>query len=150
MDDEGCDGISWWAYTSYPVNPGTGILRFNSSTSPIIIKNFNGDFGCQIQERFTIGYLLPVVEINKSYLDFQLFPNPASNEINILLDIKERTDLSYTITDVTGKEVMQGIIGNVGSEFYSIKTENLQSGLYFVNCKINSSQIVTKKIVITK
>lgn len=150
MDDEGCDGISWWAYSSYPVNPGTGILRFNSAYSPIIIKNFNGDFGCQIQERFTVGFYLPVAEVKKSNLDFELFPNPASNEINLLLDIKERTNLNYYITDVTGKEVMRGIIENVGSEFYSIKTENLQSGLYFVNCKINSSQMVTKKIVITK
>ena len=150
MDDEGCDGISWWAYTSYPVNPGTGILKFNSAFTPSTIKNFNGDFGCQIQERFTIGYLLPVTEISKTSLDFQLFPNPASNEINILLDVNERSALVYNITDVTGKEVLHGIIENVGSELYTIPVQNLQSGLYLVNCKVNSSQIITKKIVITK
>ncbi len=150
MDDEGCDGISWWAYTSYPVNPGTGILKFNSAVTPSTIKNFNGDFGCQIQERFTIGYLLPVTEISKTSLDFQLFPNPASNEINILVDVNERSALVYNITDVTGKEVLNGIIENVGSELYTIPIQNLQSGLYLVNCKVNSSKIITKKIVITK
>lgn len=150
MDDDGCDGISWWAYSSYPVNPGTGIIRFNSSITPTVIKNFSGDFGCQIKERFTVGYYLPVNEISKSNLDFQLFPNPASNEFNILLDVKERATLHYTITDLTGKEVLVGAIENVGSDLYTINTQSLQSGLYFVNCKVNSSQIVTKKIVITK
>lgn len=150
MDDEGCDGISWWAYSSYPVNPGNGIIKFNSALTPAVLKTFNGDFGCQIKERFTIGYYLPVSEINKSNLEFQLFPNPASNEINILLEVKERAALNYNITDVSGKIVMEGTIENVGSEFYNISTQNLQSGLYFVNCKVNSSQTVTKKIVITK
>lgn len=150
MDDDGCDGINWWAYSSYPVNPGIGTIRFNSPTSPIVLKNFSGDFGCQFNERFTVGYLLPVTEINKSYLDFQLFPNPANNEINILLDVTERTTLMYNITDVSGKQVMQGKIENVGSEYYTIPTQNLQSGLYFMNCKINDSQVITRKIIIAK
>lgn len=149
MDDDGCDGINWWVYPYYTVNPGIGTIRFQSATSPAILKTFNGDFGCQIQERFTVGFFLPVAEVKKSNFDFQLFPNPAKNTLSLLLDLNELTSLNYTILDVAGKEVQYGSIDNVGSNLYNINLNNLNDGLYFVNCKLKSGETVTEKIVIS-
>ncbi len=149
-DDDGCDGISWWTYQYYTVNPSNGSLKFSSATTPATLKLFNGDFGCQIIERFTVGYALSVHETIDSFFDFQLYPNPANNEISMLLDIEEKQDVSYKITDVSGKQVKQGEFKNTLTNTYIINTNELTNGLYFVICFFNSGKSITKKLVISK
>lgn len=150
MDDSYCDGLSWWVYPNYPTNPGNGILRFSSATTPATFKTFNGDFGCQIIERFTVGYVLNVKESGESNNNFQLFPNPASSNINLLFDVKEYQDVTYNIVDVTGKEVMSGNFSNISSVNYSVNTANLDSGVYFINCKFSKGEVQTKKFIINQ
>lgn len=147
-DDDGCDGIAWWAYQYYNPNPGSGILRFSSATSPAVYKTFSGDYGCQVTERFTVGYFLNVDEKVESESNFQLFPNPASESINLLFDVKEYQDVNYNIVDVSGKEIMKGDLSNISSINYPIATQNLSNGIYFVSCKFSKGGTVTKKIVI--
>jgi hypothetical protein len=144
-DDDDCDGIAWWANSD-----GTGVMKFNSSTSAITLKSFNGDFGCRLTERFTVGYYLNVKETSDLNNNFQLFPNPASSDINLLFDVKEYQDVNYSILDVTGKEVIKGDFSNISSVNYSINTDNLSNGIYFINCKFSKGELITKKFVINK
>jgi len=145
-NDDGCDGISWWANSA----GGTGTLRFSSSTTAQSYKTFNGDFGCQIMERFTVGYLLGVKETVKAVNTFQTFPNPASSVVNLLFDVSDFQDVSYSITDVSGKEVQAGKFAGVSSTIYPINTTELGGGMYFVTCHFAKGDSVTKKIIITK
>lgn len=145
-NDDGCDGISWWANSA----GGTGTLRFSSNTSPQVYKTFNGDFGCQIMERFTVGYVLGVKETAKAVNTFQSFPNPASSEVNLLFDVSDYQDVTYSITDVSGKEVQAGTFANVSSTIYPINTTDLGGGMYFVTCHFAKGDSVTKKIIINK
>ena len=145
-NDDGCDGISWWANSA----GGTGTLRFSSNTSPQVYKTFNGDFGCQIMERFTVGYVLGVKETAKAVNTFLSFPNPASSEVNLLFDVSDYQDVSYSITDVSGKEVQAGKFANVSSTIYPINTTGLGGGMYFVTCHFAKGDSVTKKIIISK
>lgn len=145
-NDDGCDGISWWANSA----AGNGTLRFSSSTSPISYKTFNGDFGCQIMERFTVGYVLAVKENTKAVNTFQTFPNPASATVNLLFDVSEYQDVRYTITDVSGKEVQTGKFMDISSTIYPINTNELTSGMYFVTCHFAKGDSATKKIIINK
>jgi hypothetical protein len=149
-DDDGCDGISWWVYPYYTVNPGTGTLKFSSATSLATLKTFNGDFGCQIIERFTVGYALSVNEISESTVNFQLFPNPSSDAVNMLLDMSTKQDVSYVITDITGKQVYADKLMNISSDIYPINTTHLVSGLYFVTCKFDGGKQLTQKLIINK
>ena len=152
MDDDGCDGISWWAYQYYNPNPGTGILRFNKVGGiPVPLKSFNGDFGCRITERFMTSSLITSVnETNEFKTNFQLYPNPSNSIINLLFDVKEYQDLSYSITDVTGKEVLKGNYDKIGSESYPINTSGLGNGIYFIKCQFSKGGTITQKFVISK
>lgn len=145
-NDDGCDGISWWANSA----GGTGTLRFSSNTSPQSYKTFNGDFGCQIKERFTVGYVLGVKETVNAVNTFQSFPNPASSEVNLLFDVSDYQDVSYSITDVSGKEVQAGKFARVSSTIYPVNTTELNSGMYFLTCHFAKGDSVTKKIIIQK
>ena len=147
-NDDGCDGLSFFA------NPGAGngTLRFSSSTTPIPYKTFNGDFGCQVIERFTVGYILPVKENQTAETrnTFQSYPNPAAATVNLVFDVSQYQDVNYSITDVSGKEVQAGVFNNISSIAYPVNTSNLTSGLYFVTCHFYKGDVVTKIIIITK
>lgn len=145
-NDDGCDGISWWANSG----AGSGTLRFSSNTTPQVYKTFNGDFGCQLMERFTVGYVLGVQDAVKAVNTFQSFPNPASSTVNLLFEVSEYQNVSYSITDVSGKEVKTGKFEQVSSTIYPINTSDLGSGMYFITCHFAKGDTVTKKIMINK
>lgn len=148
MDDDGCDGISWWAYQYYTPDPGTGTLKFNKLSPVIPLKTFNGDFGCQITERFMTSSVVTSIDKTDRVTNFQLFPNPASSSINLSFNINE--NLNYSITDVRGKEVKTGKIDINNSEIYSINVEELVSGMYFMTCKFEKSETIIQKFVVEK
>lgn len=150
MDDDGCDGISWWAYQYYDTNPGTGIIRFTKLGIPVVLKNFNGDFGCQVTERFMTSSAITSIQQNESKVAFQLFPNPASHSINLLFDVTEYQSLDYQIIDITGKECKSGTLNSISSELYKIDTDDLQSGMYFITCKFEKGEPITQKFTIQK
>ncbi|MBK6986347.1 MAG: T9SS type A sorting domain-containing protein [Bacteroidetes bacterium] len=150
MDDDGCDGLSWWAYQYYTVNPGTGVIRFNKISPAIPIKIFNGDFGCQVTERFIVNSTLTSIKKTESITKFMLYPNPASSKINVLFDMDEQQTINYVITDITGKEVKAGTFSNIGSDVYPIEVDNLLSGMYFITCNFEKGGSVTKKFIIEK
>lgn len=151
MDDDGCDGISWWAYQYYTPNPGTGYVRFTAATGlPIPLKNFNGDFGCQITERFTVGYVLDANNPENVKNGLQVFPVPAANTINLLFDLKAFQTIEYTMVDITGKQVLQGSIPNAGSDIYPLNTKELADGIYFVKCRFANGDSAVQKVIIQK
>jgi hypothetical protein len=148
MNDDGCDGVSWWAYQYYTPNPGSGSIRFNKLSPAIPLKNFNGDFGCQITERFIVSSAVTGIEKTESTSKFMLYPNPATSKINVLFDMTELQTINYVITDITGKEVKAGTFSNIGSDIYPIEVDNLLSGMYFMTCKFDKGGVITQKFTI--
>jgi hypothetical protein len=70
-----------------------------------------------------------------------VYPNPATNHINLKTEPKELGD-SYTIYDETGKSVL---FGKIKSENTIIELGNLSSGVYILNVGGNKNQ--TFKVV---
>ncbi len=151
MNDESCDGISWWAYQYYNPNPGNGYIRFTKLGSvPLVLKNFNGDFGCQITERFMTSSVTSVMDYKKLE-QVQLYPNPSNEVVNLLFSLTSFQDITYTITDVTGKMLKSDVLNHVGSDAYPISVSDLPNGMYYINCQFKdnpTSQVI--KFVINR
>lgn len=150
MDDDGCDGLSWWAYQYYTPNPGNGSIKFTKLGIPVVLKNFNGDFGCQTSERFMTSSI--VTSLNKAELKstIELFPNPATSTIYLSLELNQTQNVSYLIIDVAGKEVRRGELNSVGSDVYPVNIEDLPAGMYFMSCLFENAEPITRKFVIDK
>lgn len=145
MDDTGCDGISWWANP----NAGTGSIQWIRQESLGVLKNFSGDFGCQFKESFTVGYLLNTIDIEGSEKQMGVYPNPASNQINV--SFSAPTDnVKYSVMDVTGKIIDQDEVQLNNSTEHSINTENLKNGIYYLWCELSNNQQYSEKFVIQK
>lgn len=91
----------------------TDCLPINSCTLQTV--------GIEIQDTTT-----SVVNIDGNALGISIFPNPASESINLFIP-SERGAQHYSIIDMTGRLVSSGLI-SVGTS--TIETSNLTNGIY--------------------
>mgnify|MGYP000456974270 CR=1 FL=1 len=74
---------------------------------------------------------------NQIFKDIKIYPNPVSDQLIIE---SERQGFEFVVLDITGKEI------SLAKEEFNTKTifdtQNLSSGVYFLNVKSeNSNQI---------
>jgi hypothetical protein len=86
------------------------------------------------------------MEINSNKSGILLFPNPAGNEFFIQYPSDFTNETTLQLMDVQGRVVFQS-----PNQVNSIKTENLPSGIYFLQIQnLNKYQHETHKIIISK
>lgn len=78
---------------------------------------------------------------------FTLFPNPAQNFITLNFNGKLNKYFNYSLSDITGRTVISGIINK---KIFKLDLKNLDNGLYFLNIIDNNQTYLTKKIIISK
>jgi len=77
-----------------------------------------------------------------------VYPNPAEDLINLSLISQVQQEVSISVLTVDGREMMSQS-ANIGSNFqiFTLNTEGLASGFYFVKVQANN-EVLTEKIVI--
>ncbi len=85
-------------------------------------------------------------------IDFNVFPNPASDFVTIeLQSYSSVNNLAYTIFDYTGSQVVSGenIVLSPDNISIKISTTDLKEGIYFI--RVNTEEFSTsKKLIIQK
>lgn len=81
----------------------------------------------------------------------QNYPNPFSSNSTINYSLSSSSNVTFTITDLTGKEVMSENYGKqgVGQHIISVNANNLESGVYYYTLTAGSSK-ETRKMVVAK
>ncbi|MBN8701528.1 MAG: SBBP repeat-containing protein [Bacteroidetes bacterium] len=99
--------------------------NFNPSGSPVAItaKAFADVYVYKISEN-----PLGVYNTNKSQHPFIVYPNPASTVLQVNWEVEQQTIRKYTLTDVTGKIVLNNEVVSATR----IDVSSLSSGLYFL------------------
>ena len=75
--------------------------------------------------------------ITKSQFNFNIFPNPASSELNVSLDIKKSTNL--LITNELGQVVKNVILTQDNSK---VDVSDLRKGIYFLFIENKSKKLI--------
>jgi len=104
--------------------------------------NLPGDFEFQLVAEETSGFDTPSALIG----DVVLSPNPVTNSLNLEIPLNRKSQLSYSIHDMLGKEVQSNKIGDAPSGVHqqSIDVENLNPGVYIINVSIDNQPIGIK------
>jgi len=87
---------------------------------------------------------------NELMNNINLYPNPASDFVSIIINLSQSSNVKVNIYDVTGKLVSTPI-NEIASQSasYKIDVKNLPSGIYFTTVETNN-EIKTLKFVVTK
>ncbi len=147
-----------------PTGTISNVLNYNGTNNiddipqSIIFKNnflyvTGSSFGINSQADFvTIKYdtsMLSVESMIKTSNLFKVYPNPAKNFITIdMSDIVgiENSDLKVTISDITGREVLN--FNNHLQSFSKLNIQNLNTGTYILQVLDANKTIGFKKIII--
>jgi len=77
----------------------------------------------------------------------KIFPNPANNQINIQYNLKEKSNISIKLKDISGKEISSNyFVENLGLYESNVSLQNLNSGIYYFEFIINNTLKVIKFI----
>ncbi len=104
-------------------------------------KNSNTDFTITIKRQ-------PRVGINETdYSNFlTVYPNPATSEVRVGMDLTKSPISRISVLDVTGREV--STFESLNTHDQTISLNGLSSGLYFVNVKTANGASATKRLIV--
>jgi hypothetical protein len=125
--DSGGDGI---------IIPGFYTLYYGNGTT---IKN-GTSFGFEDAAYFEVNTQVGITD-QEPEINIGIYPNPASNAVNISFVQMEETNVSAGIYDLTGRMVKsfdQGVVSK-GDQIIRLATEDINPGLYLIQIEIGQN-----------
>ncbi len=141
--------FGYW-YGTNAINYGINAALFTAAPTPIRVTETPAGGGSTTTDWNWIGFgpdVVPAIGINISPFTIavdevevnahgmNLFPNPASTELNVQIDLAQAADVTYIMTDVTGRVVRLVNNKNVQTEAVTFQISDLAAGVYFVTVK---------------
>ena len=122
--------------------------KYRSTLVETLINGDNNQIYTKISEPIEIS-CLEQRSSNSNEENFEIFPNPAKNEIYLSTNVQysKEDKASYEIINLTGKKFILGEF--IGSNL-NIDLSKLENGSYFIRILKNQNIIGTKKLLITK
>lgn len=119
---------------AYPYLPSKIVIALDMQNGIFILE---GDY------KYRTGKELPSI-------DFMCYPNPANEELQLLITNHENEKIAYSVYDLLGRKLREEELSITTEVFKtSINTGNFSAGYYFFNFKLNDYQR-TEKIIIQK
>jgi uncharacterized protein GlcG (DUF336 family) len=78
--------------------------------------------------------------------EFFLYPNPAVNETNVMLDLDQSATVGFQVYDAIGRLVIQDEAHKEGSFTHTLKLDGLAPGVYTVQLKVGN-MLMTKRLI---
>lgn len=152
----GSDGM----YTEYQADSARlkGVLRpfmvplnayANANVFIAFHHNSDDDNLISIDDILIRGTLFNGIKENKNDLALNIFPNPATDDVQVSYTLTSETMVTINLYDVTGKLVTSVSRGEEqnGRHFASINTSSIAKGFYTVKVITNFGQSTSKLIV---
>ena len=105
--------------------------------------NLNSSMGIKV-----MGCVVNVPEIEELEATINVYPNPASDKLNIDLGDSFFSNVNIEMYDIVGKKINSETIESSKNQ-YQLDLNNCRNGFYLVNITVNGYQI-TKKVLIQK
>ena len=100
------------------------------------------------KEGFELTYQIVTNVKENGITDLNIFPNPASSTLNVLLTTEEAGQLTFRVSDMTGRTISTESVENFGGEMmHTLNVSNLSKGLYLLSIEGKQGKSVHKFIV---
>lgn len=142
-------------------NPGTyGLAAWPANGLPITIsfempQNYNKQsdylsFGAVTLEYYYQSTTTGLNDLDQSFIqDVQLFPNPATETVQVAFALTESTDVQIGIYDLLGRLQLLGLKQKLvaGKQQFSLNVQQLPAGVYYVQVQAGGSKSVRKLVL---
>lgn len=132
----------------YVTPTSTMRLRFIASDSTRIGQNLDGGslVEAAVDDIQLWDNTINSVNENSGVLNVMIYPNPASGQLNLSIDLLEETTVKYEVYDVTGKLVDASSIGKIGygNHLKTINIASLATGSYTIKFVSESTTFISK------
>jgi hypothetical protein len=116
---------------TFNVNFPSGVGYLNCKVVPVLIEVATGRVWNSSSTK--VMTYASVEDVNNQ-LDFQLYPNPTNESVNIALNLSENKDINVQIYSMDGKVVTEKSYQNLsGQQNLNLDIQGLASGTYMVS-----------------
>jgi hypothetical protein len=124
-------------------------LPFGSYPTQVIAAGEKIYIAAQGPNIIVLQSMPSAVQQAENIVGVNLYPNPAHDEVDMLIHVNEASSLVANVMALNGKTVFQQDLGElrIGAHTFKFHLPELSPGLYFVQFQ-NEKGIVTKKLVI--
>ncbi len=141
-------GSSWLLY----LDRAYFVKTLDGSIWKINFIDFGGSLtGTTVFEKTNLGGANAVNDPDSPLTNFNVFPNPATSEANLVFSAKAaKGDAVLSLRDATGKAVFQAKLHtNQGLNGYVLPLNHLQEGVYFAVLNFDH-QVFTQRVVVVR
>lgn len=120
--------------------PGANTLKVTVIDTTGLTKDINHPTLHSYSVIWNINYSPTGITEVKPQMEYSIYPNPASNLVNVKYNLLEASDIVISIVDAGGKKVISKNLGKQSPGEYKneIDISELSSGNYFLNIQINN------------
>lgn len=132
------------------INPTFSISTVGSFTVNLIVTNANGTSTVSNVVQTTTCSNVGLKESIASFNSVNLFPNPSNETAVLNINAPTSNMVNVLVYDITGKAVampVQNQVLNAGENKFTIATQNLNNGVYFVTISTTNGKETVKLIV---
>ena len=140
LEDSDEDGLKFWAN-----NDGNGAVKFRKLAGQWL-KNFNADFGTNIVHNFSVNFPVNIAEITED--SFDIFPNPAKNQITISVSQSNEVDVDFVIFNSLGEELDRVVRKNLTMGAETFDTSTYSPGIYYCKIVTINAEKIQKFVII--
>ncbi len=137
-------------------SPYTYMLNNITEVSSSIISNLNaGNYtlmtkdknNCINNSTFSIASPTGIIESESNFSNLDVYPNPATNNLNINFTLKENKTVKIELFNLTGQTIFQDQYNNIRDQQSSIDLTDLSSGTYILKFEMPEGNTFRKIIV---
>ncbi len=118
----------------------SNVVYFNARVVPVLIETATGRVW---NSNITQVKTATSVESISSNVDLQLYPNPASEIVNLAFNLSERKNVNVQIYSMDGKIISQNTYNDlIGQQNLNLNIKGLASGTYMVSVSADGKSYV--------
>ncbi|MBL7718485.1 MAG: T9SS type A sorting domain-containing protein [Flavipsychrobacter sp.] len=136
-------------------------LMFSTNTQdylPAILIEGNNDASFRYEHHYIGAHIvcndcftLNVNDVNADVLSgSEVYPNPATNEVNVAFSVSKGAKATITLTNAVGQVVATQVVANAATTTQNkvtFSTQGLPSGLYFATVEVNGQRATNRVTV---
>ncbi|MFZ4520441.1 MAG: peptide-N-glycosidase F-related protein [Bacteroidales bacterium] len=138
------EGLNYWANMP-PYGNGTSGYAQLKNFQGQIIKSFQGDFGREVAQSFTVGMTIDIPELNPGgYVN--VYPNPTHGRFEVSLLPDHPQKIVVVLSDLLGNELQRSGFSVASKTTIPMELSAVPTGIYFVTV-ITETGTIMRKIV---